>query len=104
MTTAEILALTPEQLEVSPGVGAFTVFFVLAIAMVLLVLNMSKHLRRVDRHRIEAEVRAEFEAEQAQRKAERDAAAEVEGAAGGVAPGRGDSSDVVEGDGEGERE
>ncbi len=67
---ADVLALTPEQLEISPGVGAFTAFFVLAIAMVLLVLNMSKHLRRVDRHRIEAEVRAEFEEEQAAKRRE----------------------------------
>lgn len=63
MTHTVLLALTPEQLEISPGVGAFTVFFVLAIAVALLVMNMSKHLRRVDRHRIEAEVRAEIEAE-----------------------------------------
>lgn len=65
MITASTLALTPEQLEISPGAGAFGVFFVLAIAMVLLVMNMSKHLRNVDRYRIEAEVRKEFEEEQA---------------------------------------
>lgn len=64
----EIFALTPEQLEISPGVGAFAVFFVLAIAIVLLVLNMSKHLRKVDRHRIEQEMRAEY-AEKRRREA-----------------------------------
>lgn len=80
MMTTEILALTPEQLEVSPGVGAFTTFFVLAVAMALLVLNMSKHLRKVDRYRIEEEVRAEFEAEQAA-KAEAAAQAETDEAA-----------------------
>lgn len=84
MMTAGALALTPEQLEISPGVGAFTAFFVLAIAMVLLVLNMSKHLRKVDRHRIEAEVRAEFEAEQSAKADpgepdDHDAAGESEG-------------------------
>lgn len=65
MIDAKVLALTPEQLEISPGAGAFGVFFVLAIAMVLLVMNMSKHLRKVDRYRVEAEVRKEFEEEQA---------------------------------------
>jgi len=67
MIAADVLALTPEQLEISPGVGAFTTFFVLAVAMALLVWNMSKHLRKVDRHRIEAEVRAEVEREQRER-------------------------------------
>lgn len=65
MTTPDLLALTPEQLAVSPGAGAFFIFFILAIAIVLLVMNMSKHLRKVDRHRIEAEVRAELAAERA---------------------------------------
>lgn len=71
MTTPNILALTPEQLEVSPGAGAFTIFFVLAIAVVLLVFNMSKHLRTVDRYRIEEEMRAELKAERAAQELER---------------------------------
>lgn len=65
MMVTEILALTPEQLAVSPGAGAFAIFFVLAVALVLLALNMSKHLRKVDRHRIEEEVRAEMAAKEA---------------------------------------
>lgn len=72
---AEILARTPEQLAISPGVGAFLTVFILGIAMILLVLNMSKHLRRVDRHRIEAEMRAEFKAERAAAKAAAEAEA-----------------------------
>lgn len=62
---AQILAMTPEQLAISPGIGAFVTVFVLAVALVFLAFSMSKHLRRVDRHRIEAEMRAEFEAERA---------------------------------------
>lgn len=62
MLTSSIHALTPDELDVAPGIGAFTMFFILGIALALLVWNMSKHLRKVDRHRIEAEVRAEFEA------------------------------------------
>ncbi len=76
MPAPDVLALTPEQLAVSPGAGAFAVFFVLAVAMVLLVMNMSKHLRKVDRHRIEEEVRAEFEAEQAREAEEAGGGAE----------------------------
>lgn len=88
MTSAATLALTPEQLEISPGVGAFTVFFVLAIAVVLLVMNMSKHLRRVDRHRIEAEVRKEVEA-QMQAEDEQDQQANPDTGAGDPPTNRG---------------
>src|SRR5690625_1060095 len=76
MPAPDVLALTPEQLAISPGAGAFAVFFVLAVAMVLLVMNMSKHLRKVDRYRIEEEVRAEFEAEQAREAEEAEEAEE----------------------------
>lgn len=82
MPATNVLALTPEQLAVSPGAGAFAVFFVLAVAMVLLVMNMSKHLRKVDRHRIEEEVRAEFEAEQAREAEEASGGAEETAAQG----------------------
>jgi len=82
MPATNVLALTPEQLAVSPGAGAFAVFFVLAVAMVLLVMNMSRHLRKVDRHRIEEEVRAEFEAEQAREAEEASGGAEETAAQG----------------------
>lgn len=92
-------AMTPERLAISPGIEGFVVFFVLAIAIVLLVLNMSKHLRRVDRHRIEQEMRAEFEAEQEQKRA----AAEAGGSA--ASPGsRPHPDDVANPDDMGDRD
>src|SRR5690625_3710423 len=56
MPATNVLALTPEQLAVSPGAGAFAVFFVLAASMVLLVMDVLNHLRHVDRSRIELDV------------------------------------------------
>ncbi|GAB2606853.1 hypothetical protein [Pseudactinotalea suaedae] len=38
----------PDDATVTPGIEGFLTFFVLAIVVVLLVLSMSKHLRRVD--------------------------------------------------------
>jgi hypothetical protein len=38
----------PDDATVTPGIEGFLTFFALAIIVVLLVLSMSKHLRRVD--------------------------------------------------------
>lgn len=38
----------PDDATVTPGLEGFLTFFALAIIVVLLVLSMSKHLRRVD--------------------------------------------------------
>lgn len=38
----------PDDVTVTPGLEGFLTFFALAIIVVLLVLSMSKHLRRVD--------------------------------------------------------
>lgn len=44
-----ILADTmPADATVTPGLEGFLTFFALAVIVVLLVLNMSKHLRRID--------------------------------------------------------
>jgi hypothetical protein len=49
--------------SVSPGILGFIAFFVLAVALYLLVRNMNAHLRRV-RYRQEAEEAEEAQAEQ----------------------------------------
>jgi hypothetical protein len=56
--------------SVSPGILGFLAFFLLAVALYLLVRNMNGHLRRV-RYRQEA-----LEAEEAKAKAEAEAAAD----------------------------
>lgn len=38
----------PDAATVTPGIAGFLTFFALAVIVVLLVLNMSKHLRRID--------------------------------------------------------
>jgi len=38
----------PDAASVTPGIAGFLTFFALAVIVVLLVLNMSKHLRRID--------------------------------------------------------
>jgi large-conductance mechanosensitive channel len=63
--------------SVSPGILGFLAFFLLAIALYLLVRNMNSHLRRV-RYRQEA---LEAEEAQAQAQAARDAEADAADAA-----------------------
>lgn len=38
----------PDPVTVTPGLAGFLTFAALAVVVILLVLNMSKHLRRVD--------------------------------------------------------
>jgi flagellar biosynthesis/type III secretory pathway M-ring protein FliF/YscJ len=54
---------TPDAATVTPGIGGFLTFFVLAVVVVLLVLNMSKHLRRIDARAAEDEAREATERE-----------------------------------------
>ena len=58
----------PDDATVTPGIEGFLTFFVLAIIVVLLVLSMSKHLRRVDLRA------AQEEADEADRRAAESAA------------------------------
>lgn len=48
---------TPDAATVTPGIGGFLTFFILAVVVVLLVLNMSKHLRRIDARAAQDEAR-----------------------------------------------
>lgn len=64
---------TPDAATVTPGIGGFLTFFILAVVVVLLVLNMSKHLRRIDARAAEDEAR---------KAAEDDALSETEPGAG----------------------
>ncbi|HYI44096.1 MAG TPA: hypothetical protein VE174_01365 [Actinomycetota bacterium] len=54
---------TPDAATVTPGIGGFLTFFILAVVVVLLVLNMSKHLRRIDARAAEDEAREAAERE-----------------------------------------
>ncbi len=78
----------PDPLTVTPGVGGFLVFGLLALIVILLVLNMSKHLRRIDARA------AQQEADEAERRA----AEQGEGAADArTAEGIPETSDPPEG-------
>lgn len=57
------LADSPD-LKISPGIGAFVVFFVLAVALVLLILSMNRHMRKVQLRRREDEAREQLHQEQ----------------------------------------
>ena len=65
----------PDDATVTPGVEGFLVFAALAVIVLLLVLSMSRHLRKVDSRA------AMLEAEEAERRAAEAAAADGEQAA-----------------------
>ncbi|MPV48726.1 MULTISPECIES: hypothetical protein [unclassified Pseudactinotalea] len=47
-------------IEVSPGIGAFIAFMVLAVAFVFLMLSMNRHMRKIQLRKAEDEARAEL--------------------------------------------
>jgi hypothetical protein len=57
---------TPSDDSVTPGVVGFTVTFLIAVAVVLLVLDMVRRIRRV---RYRAEIAEKLDAEQQDRRA-----------------------------------
>ncbi|WP_404392037.1 hypothetical protein [Humibacillus xanthopallidus] len=78
------------NLPIGPGIWGFIAFFVLAIALTLLVRNMNSRLRRMaysDRERAQA---AEAEAAQAAEAEKADAAPEAARATEGDGPEPGD--------------
>lgn len=65
----------PDDATVTPGIEGFAVFALLAVIVLLLVLSMSRHLRKVDTHA------AQLEADEADRRAAEEDAAGTAGAA-----------------------
>lgn len=63
---------TPDAATVTPGIAGFLTFFALAVIVVLLVLNMSKHLRRIDARAAQQEAEEAAAREAAGREAESD--------------------------------
>jgi hypothetical protein len=75
---------TPNEDLITPGPWGFAVVAFIAIAVVLLIVDM---MRRIRRARFRSEVREELDAEQAGNGAPRDAAAEgAEAPRGGEDP------------------
>ncbi len=66
----------PSDDQVTPGVVGFVVTFLFAVAVVLLVLDMVRRIRRV---RYRAEIAAKLDAEQAQQAGDPAAAADEGG-------------------------
>lgn len=53
-------ATSESSVEIGPGIGAFIVFMILAVALVLLMFNMSRHMRRIQLRKTEDEARAQL--------------------------------------------
>lgn len=52
----------PEPAAVTPGMAGFVVAFLMALALIVLIRSMSKHLRRVEARTAEDKARAEIAA------------------------------------------
>lgn len=81
----------PDDATVTPGIEGFMVFALLAVIVLLLVLSMSKHLRRIDKRAAEEAADAEDAAREAAARSTADDGAPVSTTPADVPP---DSSET----------